>query len=185
MSEYIVKNIKTAEKYYLQTGVFLVLMHAGRVPPHIFMTVGGKMFSLSVRGATIGSDIEVLLRAINKQRAETLFMQLQVPEVCTMQQLNETVTKVVSAYPRADVGLATCLAPVKDFCHNVYNTPVEDVEFIFDLLPRLEQQGIIGECYHFYLERKLTEHNSFRLRTYSMFDINESIIVARGKTVNI
>ncbi|HEY6163012.1 MAG TPA: hypothetical protein VI112_17425, partial [Bacteroidia bacterium] len=73
-----------------------------------------------------------------------------------------------------DVGIATCLNPIRDFCGSVYDADVKKANFIFELLPELEQKRAVGECFYMNMENYLRD-NTFALRTYTMNDIYEGI----------
>ena len=99
----------------LGTGVYLIVLHARRVPPHLTLSVQGKLFSLSVKGPSVDGELSHLLRFIKQRSIETLFIKLAVPALFTIQQLRNEIKKYTLAYPRVDVGIATCLNPIKDF----------------------------------------------------------------------
>lgn len=172
----LVHNILPVDNHPIKTEVYIVVMHASRIPPHILLCVHGKLFSLSVKGSLVDEDISVYLRTIKKHRIETLFIQLAPPPVFTMEQLQEIVTGITLSYDNLKPGLITCLTPVKDFCRSVYQTDTGNVKFIFELLPKLRQQGVTGNTYHLNMESRLkSTGNIFALKTYSMFEVNEHI----------
>ena len=175
MNRYQLRNIKKADEFNVRRDSFLVLLYADRVPPHLSLSVQGQLFSLDVRGATIGADIAPMWRLIHQRKIETLFVQLQLPPLLDLAVLRQQLAVLTSAYPSVQVGNITCLAPIKDFCSKVYSTEVGDVDFVFDLLPKLEEQGVLADTYHLNMERYLDENGAFKLRTYSMFDVNERI----------
>lgn len=187
---YLLHNVLPANVALLKRDIYLVLMHANRVPPHIFVCVNGKLFSLSVKGHLLNEDLDIYLRTIRKYKIETLFVKLFSPGILTMEQLLETITRITLSYPRVEPGLIlpdgtriTCLTPVKDFCNSIYKTETKGVKFIFDLLPELEKQGVIGNSYHLNMERSLMADNDFALKTYTMFEVNENIYALNTHTV--
>lgn len=187
---YFIHNILQADNVVLKRDIYLVIMYANRIPPHILLSINGKLFSLSVKGHLLDEDMNLYLRTIMKYKIETLFIKLIVPPVFTMEQLHKTVTQITLSYPRIEPGLTlpdgsqvTCLAPVKEFCNNIYHTDTAGVSFIFDLLPRLEKQGVIGCSYHLNMEKDLLPENNFALNIYSMFEVNENIHTLSAHTV--
>ena len=175
MSDYRVRGIHEANELDLRDGIFLVIMHANRVPPHLSLVVNGKQFSLDVKGPSLDQDVAVLLRNIYWSKAATLFIKLSVPTIFSLLDLQDEVAKVTAAYPSVQAGMITCLAPIKDFCESVYQTSVGDIDFVFDLLPKLEEQGVLQESYHLHMHKYIDIEGGFELLTYSMFDINEQI----------
>jgi hypothetical protein len=179
---YFIQNILPANDAILTRDVFLVIMYADRIPPHILICVNGKLFSLSVKGHLLDEDLNLYLRTIRKYKIGTLFIKLVVPQIFTMEQLHDSIGRIMLSYPRIEMGSGlrdgnpvTCLAPVKDFCNSLYCTDMSGVQFIFDLLPKLEKQGVIGSSYHLNMERSLLPENNFAMNTYTMYEVNENI----------
>jgi len=180
---YIIPNILPAQEAVLLNDVFLVVLYANRIPPHLAVSVNGKLFTLTVKGATVDGELSTLLRLIRKRNIESLFIKLSVPAFFTFPELLGEIRKYTLAYPRVDVGIATCLSPIKDFCATVYDTDLKNVNFVFDLLPKLYEQKIITYCYQINLERFL-RGDSFLLSRYTMNDIYEGIRAASAVTLN-
>ena len=174
MNRYKISSISHASEESLMENVYLVLLNATNAPPHLAVAVHGKLFTLSVKGPKVDSDLRLLLRTIEQRSIESIFVQLNVPKGISADQLSEAIRKSVLSYPRVDVNVATCLAPIKDFCEEVYNIDTEDVNFIYELLPLLETMNAISAYSHLNLENALTG-NDFFLEKYSMEDINEEI----------
>ena len=173
-SHYKVANILPASDPVLMNDVFLVLLYAARVPPHLLISINGKIFTLSVKGATVDGELPALLTLIRKKNIETLFIKLSLPPLFTMDQLKEEIRTCTLAYPRADIGIATCLTPIKDFCHTIYDTETKNVNLIFDLLPKLQERNAMKDCYQLNLDRHLL-NDSFSIHTYEVNDVYEAI----------
>lgn len=172
--QYKISNLLPANDAVLKNDVFLILLYATRIPPHLLVSVNGKIFTLSVKGATVDGELDALLTLIRKRNIETIFIKLSLPPLFTMEQLMEEIRISTLAYPRADIGIATCLTPIKDFCGTVYNTETRNVNLIFDLLPKLEECHALNGCYHLNLDKYLLE-NSFALNKYEVNDVYEAI----------
>lgn len=151
-----------------------MILYANRIPPHLAVTVNGKLFTLTTKGATVDGELAPMLRLIKKNNIETIFIRLNIPALFTMDQLHDEIKKYTLAYPRVDVGIATCLNPIRDFCGSVYEEEAKKANFIFELLPQLEAKRAVGECFYMNMERYISD-NSFSLRTYTMNDIFEGI----------
>jgi len=180
---YQIPNILPAQEALLLNDVFLVVLYATRIPPHLAVSVNGKLFTLTVKGASVDGELRALIRLIHKKNIESLFIKLAVPPVFTLSELNKEIRKYTLAYPRVDVGIATCLSPIKDFCSTVYETDMKNVNFVYDLLPRLYEQKIVTYCYQMNLDRYL-KGNVFCLSKYSMSDIYEGIRSASTMQLN-
>jgi hypothetical protein len=171
---YKISNLLPANDTLLKNDVYLVLLYAKRVPPHLLVSVNGKIFTLSVKGATVDGELDALLTLIRRKNIETLFIKLSLPALFTLEQLKEEIRNCILAYPRADIGIATCLTPIKDFCHTIYDTETKNVNLIFDLLPKLQERNVMRDCYHLNLDRHLSG-NSFSLSMYEVNDVYEAI----------
>ena len=173
-TSYRISRLQLADEVLLGQGVYLVLLHAINVPPHLALLVNGKVFSLEVKGPTISMEMTSLLRLIHRKKVKSIFIKLSMPEIFTMEDLQQEVKKYFLSYPRIDNGIVTCLAPIKDFCTYVYQEDLQQVNFIFELLPKLEEQQVIDASFQLYLDEYLQEE-TFQLQRYSMEDVNESI----------
>lgn len=170
--QYKITGLLPANETLLHNDVYLVILYATRIPPHLAVTVNGKLFTLTVKGATIDGDLSVLLKAIKQRSIETIFIKLHVPELMTSDNLLDEIRKYIKIYPRVDVHIATCLTPIKDFCSSVYDMDTQNVNFVYELLPKLFEQKIIESCYQLNLKGLDT---NFYIEKYSMFDIHEGI----------
>ena len=177
MSNYQISDIEQLDEVYLKEGVFLVLMHALNVPPHLLLIVSGKVFSISTLGPAVDEDVQRYLNLIKKKSIKTLFVKMNLPQVFTKEELQRKVREITLAYPRVDVGLATCLSPIKDFCHDFVNIDKSGVLLVFDLLDSLKSHQAIAACYHLNLESELIE-SKLLLKRYSVFEVNEAIFSA-------
>lgn len=173
-SFYKISNLLHANDTLLQNDVYLILLYATRVPPHLLVSVNGKIFTLSVKGATVDGELPALLKLIRKKNIETIFIRLALPPLFTIEQLKEEIRSCTLSYPRVDIGIATCLSPIKDFCHSVYDTETKNVNLIFDLLPKLQERNAMKDCYYMNL-RLSPVSNSFEIKTYEVNDVYEAI----------
>lgn len=173
-SPYLISGLLPGYEAILHDGVYLILLHATRIPPHILVSVNGKLFSLGVKGPVVDDEWKATLRLIKKHQIPTVFIKLSVPHLFTLDDLRDEIKKYTLSYPRVDIGIATCLTPIKDFCASVYDTETANVNFVYELLPKLYEQKVAGSCYQMFLEKYLTLHQ-FKLPMYSMNDIFEGI----------
>ena len=175
MSTYSISNLLPVHDAVLLNDVYLVLLYANRIPPHLLIAINGKTFTLSVKGASVDGELAALLNLIRKKNIETIFIRLSLPALFTLDQLKEQIRACTLAYPRADIGIATCLSPIKDFCHSIYETEKQNVNLIFDLLPQLQEKNIIKECYQINLNHLVKESNTFKIKIYQVNDVFEAI----------
>ena len=171
-NQYKLTGLIPADETLLYNDVYLVILYAARIPPHLAVTVNGKLFTLTVNGPAIDENLSVLLKAIKQKSIETIFIKLQVPALMTNDNLLDEIRKYIKIYPRVDINVATCLTPIKDFCASVYDMDIRNINFLYDLLPKLFEQKVIELCYQFNLNSFDT---NFYFEKYSMFDIHEGI----------
>lgn len=174
MAEYKLLNLSLANETILKNDIFLILIYATRIPPHLFVSINGKTFTLSVKGVTMDGELSSLLQLIRRKNIETVFIKLDLPPLFTLEHLKTQIRNCMQAYPRADAGIATCLSPINDFCHTIYKTEKKNVNLIFDLLTNLQNKNAMHECYYLNLEKHLIE-NSFSLNIYTVNDVYEAI----------
>ena len=179
---YKLSNLLPANDIMLKNDIYLILLYATRIPPHLLISVNGKIFTLSVKGATVDGELTALLHLIRKKKIETIFIRLTLPSLFTIDQLKKEIRSCTLSYPRVDIGIATCLTPINDFCHTIYDTESKNVNLIFDLLPKLQQRNAMRDCYQMNLDQILGHsrigegsNNSFELRKYEVNDVYEAI----------
>jgi hypothetical protein len=175
VNTYSISNLLPVHDAVLLNDVYLVLLYANRIPPHLLIAINGKTFTLSVKGASVDGELAALLTLIRKKNIETIFIRLSLPALFTLDQLKEQIRACTLAYPSADIGIATCLSPIKDFCHSIYETEKQNVNLIFDLLPQLQAKNIIKECYQINLNHLVKESNTFKIKIYQVNDVFEAI----------
>jgi hypothetical protein len=172
--QYRVFNVLPANDVVLKNDVFLILLYATRIPPHLLVAINGKIFALGVKCAIVDGELHTLLTHIRRKCIETLFIKLSLPPLFTMEKLKEEIRTCMLAYPRVDIGIATCLTPIKNFCTTIYQIETKNVNLIFDLLPKLEERHVLSGCYHLNLDKYLFK-NSFALNKYQVNDVYEAI----------
>lgn len=180
MSIFTINNINAlTHDEFLNNGIYLHIVHATTVPPHLVLSINGKIFSLSTKGPSLDGSMEQNLRFLRFKNIKTLFVKLKLPLLVTQNDLLKRIRTIVSAYPRVDIGIATCLSPIKDFCNEIYHTNTNDVQLIFDLFPKLKEQGLVEEIYHLHLDDDL-KGGVLSMDKYSVFEVNECIHSSAG-----
>lgn len=169
---YKIANIQPLLDNTLNNGIYIVILYANRIPPHLALMIDGKVFSLSVNGPKVNMDVHDLSKLIQSKSIETLFFQLKDQEDHTFLQLIEKMRELTLTYPGLDAGGATCLNPIREFCHSVYKTDITGVNFIFDLLPKLG--NVVIAHFHLNMESSLSK-GLFYLEKYTMKDIDNMI----------
>ena len=163
----------------LRTGVYLVIVHALRVPPHIGMIVDGQYHSLSIKGQELDVPVEAFVRNTSLRRIPALFVKIG-PAAASAGALKALLNGFIRQFPKVEAGKSTCLSPVKLFFEAAYGVPVRDVRYVFELLPELEAKSLIAGVSSLYIEG-----NRLQLPVYSMDDINGGIAKAEQEAREI
>lgn len=161
----------------LNHGIYLHIVHATTAPPHLVLSINGKIFALSTKGPSIDGNMEQNLRFLRYKRVKTLFVKLKLPLLISSTDLLKKIRSIVTAYPRVDIGIATCLSPVKLFFEEVYNLSMKDLNYLFQLLPALYSEKLI-EC----TASLFIDENDYQLPFYSDNEINAQIEQARTQS---
>ena len=183
MSDFKILNLQPLIEEQLYEGVYLLILNARTVPPHLSLTVSGKVYGISTKGPTFDKDVNIYLNHIKKHNVESVFVKLKLPAVYSDEQMLDSVRAVVKAYPRVDIGAATCLSPIKDFMSSAYQTEVHDVHLIFDLLPKLQEQDVIDGYFQMNLDDAMTA-GELLMKRYTVFEVNEAIHKALPKILS-
>lgn len=101
-------DIQEINERELQTGVYLWITHADRIPPHIGISLDGNYFSLQVHGKD-DMEIETIFRAIRLKKIPTLFVRLEENGFDVKRFLT-----VKNKYTSINEGVKTCLVPILD-----------------------------------------------------------------------
>jgi hypothetical protein len=169
-----------AEVKGLRTGVFLVLLHATRIPPHIGMLFNGRYHSLTVKGKDLDVTLEALLKNITLRKLPALFIELKNPATLPVDTLSARFRENVSMFSRVEAGVATCLSPIKLFMEGSWKVDTSMIDYVYELVPVLAQKSMLGRVSGCFLGEALQE-GTYRFPYYSMQDINEGIHQVRSQ----
>ena len=99
----------------LNSGFFLCIWHANKIPPHIGIVNDGLYFSLKVKGKDTNIPVQDILKLINRKEICTIFVKIKL-------EINKTtVEEVFSRFQIAQESKATCLTPITEI-FDVNNT---------------------------------------------------------------
>ncbi len=168
MADTILHNVEPVKREELQTGTWLMLLYADKIPPHLALLADGKYYSLTANEVQIGLDIEPFWRTIQSKSIPSIFVQIEsVPNA-------ELLAAEFSAYQTAVPGSITCLNPIRNYLNRLHQLPVYDVEFVFHLVDRLEEYDMLLASRHVHLRDKLSG-GSYQLMKYTVEEIFERI----------
>ncbi len=167
---YQLKIEEQFEEKKLQKGIYIVVIHATRIPPHIGLVIDGKYYSLSIKGQDIHVPVFTLLKNSTIRKIPTLFIKIKSHPTFSAVYLSEHFVANVQKYERVDVGVATCLSPIKLFFEEVYSVSMKEVNYLFELLPKLEREGLIENSSSMNIDEE-----GYRLPVYTLKEINTGI----------
>ena len=171
---YKIKINKSFDEQDLSYGLYIAVIHATRIPPHIGMISDKSYHSLSIKGQDINVPIAALIKNTNIRKIPTLFIKIKSHPTFSAIYLREHFITNVQQFDRVDVGVATCLSPIKLFFEEVYGIPMKNVNYLYELLPLLESEGLIEAISSIHIEEK-----TYQLPVYTNKEINAGIELVR------
>lgn len=137
MSEYTFQHIHALnDESILGSGLFLCILHADKIPPHIAISMDGKYFSLKAKGKDEAIPVTEVLKIINKRTIKTLFVRLDAR--VKFEQLEE----VFARFEKTIVKETSCLSPIKEVLK-----VQGDVQKLSDLLSYLDLNHLSMEVF--------------------------------------
>jgi hypothetical protein len=158
----------------LKKGLFIAVIHATRIPPHIGIIADKKYHSLSVKGQDIDVPVETFTRTTQLRKIPSLFIKIKPHNTFSDAYLREHFITNIQQFKRVDVGIATCLSPIKLFFEEVYDVPVKNVSYLYELLPLLESQGLTEHISALYIDPE-----NYSLPVYTQKEIDAGITQVR------
>jgi hypothetical protein len=164
------------EEEDLQKGLFIAVLHATRIPPHIGLIADKTYHSLSIKGQDLNTPIAALIKNTNIRKIPTLFIKIKSHPTFSAVYLREHFITNIQQFNRVDVGVATCLSPIKLFFEEVYGVSMKDVNYLYELLPLLEREGLITSICSLHLDAE-----NYQLPMYTFNEINAGITLVRNE----
>jgi len=122
----------------LNKGIYLSVVHANKIPPHIGIVVNGKYFSLKAKGKDVAVPIKDLIKIINRKQIVSLFIQL--PSIVSVGQ----VSTIYQTYTKAIAYESSCLTPIKQ----LFGLG-EEIQKLGDLLEILDESQLMTSVFGF------------------------------------
>lgn len=131
--EYIIRQF---DESILNKGIYLSVVHANKIPPHIGIVVDGKYFSLKAKGKDVDVPIKDLIKIINRKQIVSLF--IQIPKIVSIEQ----ISTIYQRYSKAIAYESSCLNPVRQILELG-----EEIQKLSDLLNVLDKSDLIASVY--------------------------------------
>src|ERR1017187_4375714 len=82
----------------IQRGVYLVLLNANLVPPHIGMLIDSHYHSLTIKGQEVAIKGSVLVKNISLRKIPTVFIKIKKHPVFSSHYLSDTFIEQVKLF---------------------------------------------------------------------------------------
>ena len=159
----------------LLKGLYISVIHATRIPPHIGLIADKKYHSLTVKGQDINTSVNALIKNTIQRKIPALFIKIKAHTTLSDIYLSEHFITNVKQFSRVDVGVATCLSPLKLFFEEVYNVSTKNINYLYELLPLLDNEGLIEDVTSLFIEE------NYQLPIYTLTEINAGIEQVRNE----
>lgn len=170
----LIHNVSPGNVNIPLQGDFLVFLHADKVPPHLGICVQDQFLSLKISGVEMLSQ-EILFRSIQLKKIPSLFLKLDVPT--SGEDLLLMSKNIFNGSNSLDEN-TTCLDPIKVWSRFVFSINPHGINSIHDLMPLLEEKGVLMEAYAYHLP-------IFPAHTYEIGYYGKSEIQARINRLSI
>ncbi|MFN3916772.1 MAG: hypothetical protein ACK4K0_03420 [Flavobacteriales bacterium] len=137
-------------------GLYLVILHAGRIPPHLGLLHQGLYYSSAAHKSYVAEPSAVLLKTIHLKSIPTLLVRLEVE---------------ISANEMKEIFLCQGMLKTGETCLNPIRKVLKanEVNFVFELLDRLQKRESLKGFYG--LNLATNADNSFDLPHYTLQDV--------------
>jgi hypothetical protein len=152
--------------------VWIVILHAKRIPPHIGLLINGVYNSLTIKGHELNISAEALLKTISQRKLQTVLIKLIPHPVFSTDYQLQVFKEMVQQFPMVKQYQATCLSPVKLFLEEFYALKNQSDELLFELMQRLVENKYIYSASTLNLEAL---ENGFELPLYNATQLQERI----------
>jgi hypothetical protein len=131
--EYIIRQF---DESILNKGIYLSVVHANKIPPHIGVVVDGRYFSLKAKGKDVDVPIKDFIKIINRKQIVSLF--IQIPKNIS----SEQISTIYQRFTKAKAYESSCLTPIK----HIFELG-EEIQKLGDLLKVLDNSDLIASVY--------------------------------------
>jgi hypothetical protein len=155
----------------LESGLFIFMFRATRIPPHLGIIVGGKLYDIATAGPNLGIPVEQFYNTALKRGSEVVFIELIKPMI---EYPEDIILNKVRQYWKVTPE-TSCLNPIKDFLQESFDLEgVNKVDFAFELIPQLQEKNIVNSIAQVGLSNKL-KNSDLELYKYTKEDIEKCI----------
>lgn len=117
-----------------ESGVYLWVFHANKIPPHIGISKDGMFYSLKSSGVDMDLDTNKVFLTIQRKQIPSFIIEINCEQAIDLR-------SEFSKYSKTEIGKSTCLTPVK----NVLN--YSDAQKLSELLNYLAANNRLRQVY--------------------------------------
>lgn len=176
MKNFVLHNLLPGSEKDFSYGTYIILLNASSVPPHLLLSVHGKIYSITDAGRQLGSPLEKLIGFIKRKKVPSIFVEIALEkhpgfdtEKFQLQAKNHFLQ-----YEKVVEGKVSCLFPIRDCMAAIFGDEIKKAGFIFELLPMMEKVNGLGQSFELNLENTLV-NGSFELLTYTNKQLKEAL----------
>jgi hypothetical protein len=163
----------------VEKGIWLCVLHANRIPPHIGLIINNKYFSLTIKGREV-SDSIALTKMCKQKSITTLFIKIKEHPVFSFNYLSEVFASILQSYSQVKQFESTCLSPVKKFFNEFYACNSNEDELFFEFIQKLNNNDFLLD----YCSLNYKSVNQIELPVYTLQELNEKIKNERSPYYN-
>jgi len=164
----------------LNKGLWLVILHAERIPPHIGIMFAGNYNSLTIKTRETNINSELLIKTINQKKIKTIFLQIAEHPVFSLQHQLDIFQEHLAGFNVVKQYEATCLSPIKLFFQEFYAIPLKENDLLLNFVQKLHDNQFIVSASSLNFEL----NNGISLPYYTITELNDKIKSERQNLYN-
>ncbi len=161
----------------LLKGTWLVILHAGRIPPHVGLMINGNYNSLTIKERELNVKAEALLKTISQKKIETICFKLVKQPVFSEDYQLEVYQEQLQQFTSVKQNEATCLSPIKLFFEEFYAIRNNSSTLLFDFVESLFENEYVTDCVGLNMN---ASDSVYRFNTYTSDQLQNRITEERA-----
>lgn len=137
MYSFEISTVKELQLEDVKQGIFLWILHADKIPPHIGISKNGFYYSLKVSGKDAHFPVEKLIALLNRKKIASLVIKSSENSIRVKQ-----LATVFDKYQSIENDQNTCLSPISE----IYFSEPKDL-ILSELLNLLNEAGVLEEIF--------------------------------------
>jgi hypothetical protein len=165
MQGLIIDKVFEADENKSFQDIFIVILHADKIPPHVGLCLNDHFFSFKISGPEIFSR-QLLFRSIRSKKIPSLFIKLHLPKPKT--EVLSLAENIFKSYPSVNENI-TCLEPIKEWSGKLFSINTSHIQSLHELIPALKRDNHVLETYAYHLP--VSADHTYMIRAYGLNEI--------------